>query len=71
MRLQVAMKKAIHVQPEHKHWTVSATNEVFYSRAEAEDAGRRLAKRGKCDLIVHAQDGSIAEKVIYSESDQS
>jgi hypothetical protein len=38
---------------------------VFPTKAEAQDAGRRTARRERVEHLIHSRDGAIAERNSY------
>jgi hemerythrin superfamily protein len=71
-RVSGEAKAAVWVQPHTKDdaWQVrrenaSRASRVFDSQSEAEQFGRKVAKREKTELVVAGRDGSIREKRSY------
>jgi hypothetical protein len=60
-----AMHNDVHVLPDQGKWKVSGLNEQFETQAEAEEAGRKLAKQQCAEFVLHGEDGQIRAKDSY------
>jgi hypothetical protein len=62
-------KRNVHVVPQGNKWAVKPEGKLPVSthrtQQAAEDAGRRLAKQGETELVIHRPNGQIRDKDSY------
>jgi uncharacterized protein (TIGR02271 family) len=70
----MANKSSVHVEPRESGWAVVREGReraisVHPTQAEAAKAGRDIARRGKTEFFLHAQDGRVREHRNYREEE--
>jgi hypothetical protein len=60
----------IHTVPHGEGWAnrregATRVSRVFATKAEAQDAGRRTARRERVEHLIHGRDGAVAERNSY------
>lgn len=66
----MAQRHDIHVVPNDGNWLVRRENQneplsSHSTQAEAEEAGRAIAKEDQVELHVHGQDGQVRDRSSY------
>lgn len=59
--------KDVHIVPHEGKWAIKRPNtkkvsKKFKTKKEAEDAGRKQAKKDKSELVIHKKNGKISDK---------
>jgi hypothetical protein len=65
---RMSKTKTIHVEPSPEGWTVkegSRRSGSYATKAEAVEAGRRLASQKQADQVIHNRQGRIEERNSY------
>jgi len=62
-------KRNVHVVPQGNKWAVKPEGKppvsTHRTQEAAEDAGRRMAKQGETELVIHRPNGQIRDKDSY------